>query len=159
MLSLVHPSVDRYDAWIAAHREWGPGLHEDGFGIGEDDRVDSEVGFAAWISKLRQGPGDLWWIVEDGVVLGGIALRAPDDPRAARHGHVGYGVRPSARGRGVASWALAQVVDLARDAGRQSIALVCLSDNVASIRTIERCGGTLEKVLDDGRAQRFVIRL
>lgn len=102
---------------------------------------------------------DLWWIAENGAVLGGIALRAPNDPRAARHGHVGYGVRPSARGRGIASWALARVVDLARDAGRKSIALVCLSENVASIRTIERCGGTLEKALDDGRAQRFMISL
>lgn len=159
MFSLVHPSVDRYDAWLAAHREWGPGLHEDGFGIGQDDDVNSRQGFAAWIDKLRQGPGELWWIVEDGTVLGGIALRAVDDQRAARHGHVGYGVRPSARGRGVASWALQQVVDLARDAGRESIALVCLSENVASIRTVERCGGTVESVFDAGRAQRLVIEL
>lgn len=157
--SLVRPSVDLYDAWLAAHHEWGPGLHEDGFGIGEDDDVDSRDGFEVWVGKLRQGDGDLWWIVEDGTVLGGIAMRAANDPRAAEHGHIGYGVRPSARGRGVASWALQQVVALARDAGRESVALVCLSKNMPSIKTIERCGGVFEGLIADGRAQRFVIEL
>jgi hypothetical protein len=29
----------------------GPGLHEDGFGFGPEDEVDSAEGFAAWVGK------------------------------------------------------------------------------------------------------------
>ncbi|MGN8050287.1 GNAT family N-acetyltransferase [Curtobacterium sp. 22159] len=42
-------------------------------------------------------------MVEDGKILGGIALRSPDDERVHRFGRIGYGVSPSARGRGVAT--------------------------------------------------------
>ncbi|CCQ14307.1 GCN5-related N-acetyltransferase [Rhodococcus sp. AW25M09] len=30
---LAIPSVDMRDAWLEAHAEWGPGLHEDGLGL------------------------------------------------------------------------------------------------------------------------------
>jgi hypothetical protein len=32
------------DAWLAAHEEWGPGLLEDGFGLGpDDDTLDGQT--------------------------------------------------------------------------------------------------------------------
>lgn len=144
MLELVTPTESLRDAWRAAHAEWGPGLHEDGFGIGADDDVDTDPGFSAWVASLRGGSGELWWIVEDGEVSGGIALRAAEDPRAERHGHVGYGIRPSARGRGVATWALREVVSRAA----RPIRAVCLDDNAASIATLEKVGAVLERKED-----------
>jgi len=103
VFELVKPHAELFGTWSEAHREWGPGLHEDGFGIGSSDDVDTVEGFRDWVARIEQGPGELWWIVEDGKVLGGIALRAVDDERVHRFGHIGYGVRPSARGRGVAT--------------------------------------------------------
>lgn len=144
MLELVTPAEELRDAWRDAHEEWGPGFHEDGFGIGADDDVDSDPGFRAWLASLQAGPGRLWWIVEDGQVLGGIALRADDDPRVEQHGHVGYGVRPSARGRGVATWALRAVLEHAARMGIDPVTAVCLDDNRASRATIERAGGVLD---------------
>src|SRR3954447_4029356 len=47
------------------------------------------------------------WIVEDGRVLGGIALRHIFDDDI---GHIRYGVRPSARRRGLAGWALGEML-------------------------------------------------
>ncbi|MEC3973871.1 hypothetical protein [Amycolatopsis sp. H20-H5] len=41
------------------------------------------------------------WIVEGDRVLGGIALRHGFDDFVPRLGHVGYGIRPSARRRGL----------------------------------------------------------
>jgi hypothetical protein len=75
MPELIEPDAGRHSAWLESHREWGPGLHEDGFGIGPDDEVESAASFAAWVDKLRSRPARLWWIVEQEVVLGGIALR------------------------------------------------------------------------------------
>nr|WP_281379677.1 GNAT family N-acetyltransferase [Flexivirga oryzae] len=136
-------------------------MHEDGFGIGADDDVESEAGFAQWLDKLCSGPGSLWWIVGDEVVVGGIALRAERDERAAEHGHLGYGVRPSARGRGVASWAVDRVLEHARRQGRFDLIAVCRDDNLASIHTLEGCGGRFQARFQRGDVglRRYVIPL
>ncbi|HEX8497539.1 MAG TPA: GNAT family N-acetyltransferase [Actinomycetales bacterium] len=150
MLELTAPDVARHAAWLAAHREWGIGAHEDGFAVGPGDEVDSAEGFAAWVAHLHALPAArVWWIVDGDAVLGGIVLRTGTD--AALLGHVGYGIRPSARGRGIATWALSEVLRHAREAGLRRLLLVCADDNVASGRTIQRCGGVLEGVADHGR--------
>lgn len=151
MLELVAPDVARHSAWLASHREWGPGLHEDGFGLGPDDDVESAAGFSAWVGRLRSLPAArMWWIVDGHAVLGGVALRTATNDRTLRLGHVGYGVRPSARGHGVATWALGELLPRARAAGLDRLLLVCLDDNAGSIRTIERHAGLLEETVDEG---------
>ena len=87
MPDLVAPTIRLQDAWREAHEEWGPGMHEDGFGLLSEDDVESSVGFAAWLKRLseqsdparRLDHGQVRctyrWIVEDDQVLGGIALR------------------------------------------------------------------------------------
>lgn len=151
MLELVLPDADRHSAWLASHREWGPGLHEDGFGVGPDDDVEGVGGFVAWVSRIRSLPAArMWWIIEGDAVLGGIALRTMTNDKVLRLGHVGYGIRPSARGRGIATWALGEVLPHARATGLRRLLLVCPDDNLGSIKTIERHGGVLEKVIDDG---------
>ncbi|OIH96536.1 GNAT family N-acetyltransferase [Curtobacterium sp. MCBA15_001] len=160
MFELVQPRVELFEAWNEAHREWGAGLHEDGFGIGADDVVDTLDGFRSWIGRIQDDPVARWWIVEDGRVLGGIALRSGDDERVRRSGHIGYGVRPSARGRGVASWALSEVVRHAAAAGIDPVVAFCLDDNPGSIATLERCGATLESIEQHGalRVRRYAFR-
>lgn len=149
MLELVRPQVDLYEAWSEAHREWGPGEHEDGFGIGQDADVDSERGFREWVDRLLHEPGDLWWVVEDGRVLGGVTFRSLSDERLARLGHVSYGIRPSARGRGVASWALGEILTHAATLGVDPVFAVCRDDNAGSIATLEHFGATLLETKDD----------
>jgi predicted acetyltransferase len=61
-------------------------------------------------------------------------------------GNIGYGIRPSARRRGLASWALSRVIDDARALGLNRLLMVCAVDNVASVKAIERCGGAFEGV-------------
>jgi predicted acetyltransferase len=66
-----------------------------------------------------------WWIVEGGAVLGGIAVRHGTGEFVRRPGHIGYGIRPAARGRGLAGWALGRVLTEARNLGMDHVALVC----------------------------------
>ncbi|MEV8374781.1 GNAT family N-acetyltransferase [Kribbella sp. NPDC056861] len=61
-----------------------------------------------------------------------------------RTGHIGYGIRPSARGRGLATWALGQILLEAQARGMDRVLLICLAGNPASARTIERNGGILD---------------
>jgi predicted acetyltransferase len=150
MPELIEPDAELHSAWWECHREWGPGLHEDGFGIGPDDEVESAAGFAAWVDRVCARPARSWWIVEHEVVLGGIVLRPFTNDQVLRTGHIGYGVRPSARGQGLATWALGRVLRHAREAGLDRVLLVCSDDNTASIRAIERAGGVLATTVDAG---------
>ncbi len=102
------------------------------------------------------------WIVEDGTVLGGIAVgHQLNEFRLHARGQVGYGVRPSARGRGVATWALGEMLSVVREVGLMRVLVVCSEDNIASGRVIERCGGVLADVCltDLGTARRYWIDL
>ncbi|WP_067655722.1 GNAT family N-acetyltransferase [Nocardia harenae] len=163
MPELIAPTAGLHAAWSEAHREWGPGAHEDGFGLRADDEVASAAGFAGWVRRLEAESARCTyrWIVEDGRVLGGIALRHGTDAAVLRAGHIGYGVRPSARRRGVASWALARMLEVARGRGMGRVLLICADGNVGSARTIEKVGGVLEsvRVTELGPARRYWVAL
>ncbi|WP_122977637.1 GNAT family N-acetyltransferase [Actinoplanes teichomyceticus] len=162
MPELIAPSVRLHRAWLEAHAEWGAGPHEDGFGLGQSDDVGTPAGFAAWLARLakQSDPAETIdvgrhrctyrWIVDGDRVLGGIALRDGDDDYVSWAGHVGYGIRPSARRRGLATWALGRMLNEARAWGLDRILAVCAVDNAASIKTIEHGGGVFEGVRDNG---------
>ncbi|MBM0279645.1 GNAT family N-acetyltransferase [Micromonospora tarensis] len=169
---LVAPTVALHAAWLEAHDEWGPGRHEDGFGLRATDEVRSPAGFAAWVTRLndRSDPDrpldagrvrcTYRWIVEDDRVLGGIALRHDLDDHLLRvAGHIGYGIRPSARRRGLATWALGRMLDTARALGLDRVLVLCEVDNTASARTIEHHGGVLEPVPGPAPVRRYWITL
>jgi predicted acetyltransferase len=174
MPELIEPAAHLHAAWLQAHREWGPGLHEDGFGLEPTDEVESAAGFAAWLARMAgesfpaASPGQAArptcvyrWIVEDGQVLGGIALRYGLDDHIMQFGHIGYGIRPSSRRRGLAGWALGRMLGEARRSGMHRVLLVCERDNLASARTIERLGGVFEEIrdTDEGPVRRYWFRL
>lgn len=161
MAELIAPTTRLHSAFLDAHAEWGPGSHEDGFGLSPADDVDSAAGFATWVAGLADQSCVYRWIVEDGQVLGGIALRQGFDDHIRRAGHVGYGIRPTARRRGLATWALGRMLDEARILGMDRVLAVCDADNVASAKTIEHHGGVLDAVRDTehGAARYYWITL
>ena len=173
MPELIAPTMRLHAEWLEAHQEWGPGAHEDGFGLRPSDDVGSRTGFAAWVRQLldRSDPAKATavgrvpctfrWIVEDSQVLGGIALRHELTEHLLRLGHIGYGVRPSARGRGLATWALGRMLDEGRALALDRVLLVCEEDNIASAKTIERLSGVLEGVQETeyGTVRRYWITL
>ncbi|MET8053055.1 GNAT family N-acetyltransferase [Streptosporangium sp. NPDC005286] len=173
MPELIAPTTRLHFAWLEAHHEWGPGLHEDGFGLGPSDEVDSPDGFAAWVARLAEESDPAKpveagrmscmyrWIVEGDRVHGGIALRHGLNDYVLQFGHIGYGVRPSSRQRGLATWALGRMLDEARTLGLDRVLIVCEVDNLASVKTIEHNGGVLESVRDTeyGPARRYWIKI
>ncbi|MET9031200.1 GNAT family N-acetyltransferase [Nocardia sp. NPDC004168] len=172
MPALIVPTTRLHTAWLEAHDEWGPGSHEDGFGLRPSDEVDSPAGFAAWVARLGRESGQATieahrvhctyrWIVEGDQVLGGIALRHGFNDFVQAAGHVGYGIRPSARRRGLATWALGRILDEARKHGMDQVLIVCAADNIASAKTIERHGGVPEGIRDThlGPARRYWIKI
>lgn len=113
--------------------------------------VANRVGDAEEDSPRPPGwsPASYWWMEDPDrpdEFVGAISLRhsIAHPMLAAVGGHVGYGVRPSARRRGFARDALRQVVPLAAARGIPRLLVTCDLDNVASARTIEANGGELE---------------
>jgi RimJ/RimL family protein N-acetyltransferase len=86
-LALTAPTAGLHTAWLDARDDWGPGVHEDG-----------------------------------------------------------YGIRPSARRRGLATWALGRILDEAHSTGLHRVLIICEADDVPSMKTIERHGGVLEGI-------------
>jgi len=174
MPKLIYPTVCLRDSWLDARDEWGPGLDQPGAGLHPDDDVDSLVGFSAWIRRLtdegnimlppREGRvhADYWWIVEDQTYLGAITLRhGLNDFLLRAGGHIGYGLRPSARGRGLAAWALRSILPRAQQLRLDRVLVTCDDGNAASARTIEKAGGVLEDIRQTelGLTRRYWITL
>lgn len=127
--------------------------------VGWRDELADPAGFAAWVEQLHAEeqavgrlpdgfvPSSLRWMTDsEGCLLGTIHLRHSIDHPYLRTegGHIGYGVRPSARRRGVATTALRLMVELAAGRGIDPLLLTCKEDNVGSARTIQSCGGLRE---------------
>lgn len=171
---LIAPIAQLRKSWLAARDEWGRGVHQDGAGLGADDDVDTPEGFSAWVERLRHQSdtaipvkegwvhATYWWVVEGDSYLGAISLRHYlNDFLLEVGGHIGYGIRPSARRRGHATWALGAVLPEARSLGLDRVLVTCDNDNVGSARTIEGNGGVIEDVRNTewGLKRRYWINL
>ncbi|MEI8104361.1 MAG: GNAT family N-acetyltransferase [Actinomycetes bacterium] len=105
---------------------------------------------SSWIDRIvegrQAGTREAFVIVENGAFVG-IAL-APQIDELARTAELGYVVMPAARGRGIATWALARLTEWAFDElGMLRCELLISCENLGSKRVAERCGYVLEGVL------------
>lgn len=178
-IRLIRPTVQLQDAFLDCAFEFGSG-HRDGFATDSlsDDELRDPDAFAAWIdTRLSYAdpatdlpadrvPDTLSWIIDErrpDRILGSISLRHElNDFLLDVGGHIGYGVRPTARRRGVATAALRAALGQARSLGLQRVLVTCTDGNEGSMRTIERCGGVLEDIresADHGPVRRYWIDL
>ena len=144
-------TADEHEAW-QAHAE----LAREGFDFLLDARPGDWPGYLRRLADDRAGV-DLppryvpaTFLVADvgGVIVGRVHVRhALTEALARVGGHIGYQVRPAHRRCGYATAMLAAALDVARAAGVEDALVTCDDDNVASARTIERCGGVLQDVV------------
>jgi predicted acetyltransferase len=156
---LISPTVRLRDSWLASREEWGRDAGQDGAGLRAGDDVDSAAGFARWAGRLAgqadtsrpAGEGRVhasyWRITEDGTYLGAITLRHElNDFLLRAGGHIGYGIRPSARGRAWPPGHCSQSWSGHRRRACARVLVTCGDSNLASARVIEKTGGVLEDV-------------
>jgi predicted acetyltransferase len=86
-----------------------------------------------------------YWLVAQSEIVGVSNLRHSLTPRLRREGgNIGYGVRPSARGRGLGAELLRQTLGKAKETGLTRVLLTCGKDNVPSVRVILANRGVFE---------------
>lgn len=107
-------------------------------------------------------PSSTFWLVDDGELVGVSNLRHTLNDRI-RHcgGHIGLGIRPSCRGRGLGSTLMRLTIDQARARGIGELHIHCHKHNEASARMIIANGGPLHSEITEGEppevVQRFVL--
>ncbi len=87
------------------------------------------------------------WLLDDtGAIVGIVRIRHNISTRflAEEVGHIGYDVPPSFRGRGYGIACLQAGLEEACVLGLERVLVCADTDNPASWRTIEHCGGVLE---------------
>lgn len=107
-------------------------------------------------------PSSTFWLVHGDELVGVSNLRHSLNDRIREiGGHIGLGIRPSFRGRGLGTLLLGLTVAEARQRGIRPIHIHCHKRNTASARMIVGNGGVLEsEVLDAGSAevvQRYIL--
>ena len=114
-----------YEAWLAGNQDMEMGLQ-----LPE-----------GWVPSIQ-----LVGFAEDEAV-GFLNLRLRlNDYLLNQGGHIGYSVRPSARGKGYAKDMLQQGLELARTKNIEQVLVTCSENNPASRAVIVANGGQLEDV-------------
>ena len=152
---LIRPTVAVHKSWLAALEE--PGYEPAWAEYLDAERLRDEYAFAAYVaSQLAEAdedaprptgwvPSTYLWFVEGDEFVGRLSIRHRLTPWLRDYGgHVGYDVRPSARGRGHATAMLQQALPWCLDLGIDPVLVTCDVDNVASRRVIEKAGGQFE---------------
>lgn len=101
----------------------------------------------AWGENIPHGwiPGTAWWLVHGRRILGACDLRHRlTDALCDFGGHIGYSIRPAARGNGYGTLVLKLALVKIRIHGISRVRITTAVDNIASRRVIESNGFQLE---------------
>jgi predicted acetyltransferase len=146
---LIVPTLDLRESFLGLAREYVAEGEQTGFAAALAD-------FPAYVRRteldacgeaLLDGyvPRSHFWLVRDGLVIGTSRVRHWLTKYLENEvGHIGYDVGPKVRRLGYGRKLLTMTLAEARTLGVSRVRVVCDSDNAASVRVIERCGGTLD---------------
>ena len=99
---------------------------------------------------------------ERNIIVGAVNIRHHlNEALLINGGHIGDGVRPSERRKGIATKMIALALDECKKLGLERVLMVCNKENVGSAKSIQKNGGILENEIEvDGVVeQRYWIEL
>ncbi len=165
-LKLIKASVeykpqicDMLDEWYAAGEEIVP------YAIRKKDHHD----FDEYIDSLevrddsgRLVPDSTFFCLDTdrNIVVGAVNIRHYlNESLLLNGGHIGDGVRPSERRKGIATKMIGLALEECKNLGIDRVLMVCDKDNIGSAKSIINNGGVLENevVVDGVTEQRFWI--
>lgn len=100
------------------------------------------------------------WLVDNSEIIGVTNIRHRLND-AIKHcgGHIGLGIRPSQRGKGIGRQLMLRSIEYLRQLKVESIHIHCHADNLASANMIKACGGMLDSEINYAGlvVQRFLV--
>jgi predicted acetyltransferase len=102
-----------------------------------------------------------FWLVDDDEIIAVSHLRhVLNDSLRHMGGHIGLGVRPSYRGKGVSKKLLKLTMQEAKKRDIDKLHIHCYKNNLASVNMIKACGGLLDTELhsDEGNTESPIVQ-
>lgn len=128
----------------------------------------SVMPFPEWIEKIRAAAetGEGGWgrylvllCLDGDRLVGLLSVRYELSAElSAKYGDIGYGVRPSERGKGYATEMMRCALSVCREKGLHKVTAGCYKDNLPSAAVIRKCGGILTAENDlyhEGRISQY----
>ena len=153
-IKLIEPTVELESEFLAMAEEYHTADMEKCLKLYSEALDD----FSTYVADLRNAahgnglpagwvPTSTFWLVgSKNVMLGTIRLRHRLTPLLEREGgHIGYDIRPSERRKGYGTIILALSLVKAWEMGLTRVLVTCDTDNIASVKIIEKNGGKFEK--------------
>ena len=162
-LKLIDPIPDLAQEFLAMAAEWRD--------AGQDKFKDAFGDFRSYVAQLQAAtrandlpagwvPGNTYWLVTvTNRIVGTSRLRHWLVPHLEKEGgHIGYDVRPSERRMGYGTALLRLTLQKAHALGLREVIVTCDSDNMGSVRIIEKNGGLLFAVATSDRTGKEIRR-
>lgn len=117
---------------------------------------DLEANFEEYVEKIKSEargenlpegwvPMTRYWLIDNGEYIGNVSIRHRLTEQLEKWGgHIGYTIRPSARGKGYGSKILELALPKAKELGLTRVLVTCDATNTASRKIIEKNGGVFE---------------
>ncbi|MGB8954787.1 MAG: GNAT family N-acetyltransferase [Tumebacillaceae bacterium] len=168
---LVKPTTELQKQYLEFYQEWKDSGEEMIPWVIQKDPSDFPAMVQTVLDNekaegLPEGwvPDSTYWLVtEDQEVVGAVNIRHWLNEKLFNGGgHIGYGIRPSARRKGYATKLLAMSLEKTKELGIDRALVVCDATNEASERTILNNGGVrdVDYIEEDGNVvRRFWIEI
>lgn len=111
----------------------------------------SAMEYPVWVEQMLHnaiepngewGRAFLYLCFDGGNLIGLLSIRYElSEEYHEKYGDIGYGVRPEKRRQGYADEMLRYALKVCHEQGMSEVMLGCFTDNVASMRTIQKNGG------------------
>ena len=168
---LVRPTTELQEQYLEFYQEWKESGEEMIPWVIQKDPSDFPAMVQAVLDNekgeaLPEGwvPDSTYWLVTEGQeVVGAVNIRhALTEKLFNWGGHIGYGIRPSARRKGYATKLLAMSLEKAKELGIDRVLVCCDATNEGSEKTIRNNGGVRDHdyIEEDGNVvRRFWIEI
>ncbi|VAW42425.1 hypothetical protein MNBD_GAMMA01-1729 [hydrothermal vent metagenome] len=164
-MKLISPTLEYQDSYISYIKELGG---EERYPFPLDFEYENFVDLLKKLDDYANGlnisnnmvPSSTFWLIQNNEIIGVTNIRHYLNKEIEFcGGHVGLGIRPSSRGKGVGKFLMAESIKNLNLIGVKVVHIHCYKDNLASSAMIVANGGNLISEFSDQSKviQRYVV--